>query len=179
MNSIEARTRIQSILNVSADGVFGPKTQAAFSKLATASPDEQWLNANSPAEKTVHEVTASSFADPADIIAFQKAKARGLSDDEAFKVGDNGIGKWGGDTKKGSGPAVALPPEDWKPFGKNPSGKKVLVKANGREVVAELRDTMPSKANITNGCLIDLNPDACEALDLSPPVKIHCTWQWV
>jgi len=112
-------------------------------------------------------------------LSLQKAKARGLSDDEAFKVGDNGIGKWGGDTKKGSGPAVALPPEDWKPFGKNPSGKKVLVKANGREVVAELRDTMPSKANITNGCLIDLNPDACEALDLSPPVKIHCTWQWV
>jgi len=37
---------------------------------------------------------------------------------------------------------------------------------------------MPEKTNITNGAGIDLNPDACAALHLQPPVLTRVTWQW-
>lgn len=123
-------------------------------------------------------VIASSFADPADIRRFRACKATGKSDRECFKVGDNGIGCWGDDTTQDK-PMVALPPEDWKPLGNRARGALVLVIAGKRTVLAELRDTMPRKANIKNGCGIDLNPAACEALGYEPPVKIAVTWQWV
>ena len=58
-------------------------------------------------------VTASSFADPADVVAFKKAIAAGKSEKEAFKVGDNGIGKWGDFTATEDVPMCALPQEDW------------------------------------------------------------------
>ena len=35
---------------------------------------------------------ASSFADLADVRAFKRAKAKGMTDQEAFRYGDNGIG---------------------------------------------------------------------------------------
>ena len=58
-------------------------------------------------------VIASSFADLADVEAFKKAKAKGLTDQEAFKVGDNGVGAWGDFTAQEDTPMCALPPEDW------------------------------------------------------------------
>lgn len=125
-----------------------------------------------------HPVKASSFADPADVAAYLRAKAHGMSDARAFKFGDNGIGCWGDDCKGGSGPACALPPEDWKPFKAAARKKKVIVKANGKQVVCELRDTMPHRENITNGAGIDLSPDACAALGVKPPVMIRATWRW-
>jgi hypothetical protein len=120
---------------------------------------------------------ASSFADPADVAAFRKCKASGKSDQECFAIGDNGIGKWGDDTTT-SVPMCALPPEDWEPFGSSARGKRVIVVANGRSVVVELRDTMPHKANIKNGAGIDLNPAAVAALGLKPPIMVPATWQW-
>lgn len=125
----------------------------------------------------IHTVKASSFADPADIRAFRKAKAKGMSDLEAFKYGDNGIGCWGDDTTVDR-PMCALPPEDWKPL-KKPRGAIVRVSANKRQVLCELRDTMPRKANIKNGAGIDLNPAACKALGLFPPILIPATWEYV
>lgn len=125
----------------------------------------------------IHEVRASSFADPADVAAFRRCKAKGKSDQECFKVGDNGIGCWGDDTT-GATPMCALPPEDWKPLGKAARGARVRVKANGREVICELRDTMPKRANIKNGAGIDLNPAAVAALGLHPPIMINATWEW-
>jgi hypothetical protein len=156
---------IQTLLGVAADDIWGPVTQEALRRLIVGEADH-------------HHVVASSFADPADIRAFKKCKATGKTDQQCFKAGDNGIGKWGDDTTTNV-PMVALPPEDWKPLGKRARGAKVEVAANGRKVIAELRDTMPAKKNIKNGAGIDLNPACCKALGLNPPARVGATWRWV
>lgn len=122
-------------------------------------------------------VIASTFADPADIRAFRRAKARGLTDQQAFAYGDNGIGKWGDDTTKPE-PMVALPPDDWKFLGEAARGRPVFVRRNGITIRAELRDTMPWKRNIRNGAGIDLNPAAAEMLGISIPGKARVEWKW-
>ena len=127
----------------------------------------------------IHKVIASSFANDADLAAYRRAKARGMSDQQAFRLGDNGVGCWGDSCVEGSGPRCALPPEDWKPLIPHARGAKVKVCANGREVICELRDRMPSKQHIENGCGIDLNPDAAKALGLVPPFTVPATWQFV
>ena len=132
----------------------------------------------------IHQVKATSFADPADIRAFLRCKARGMTDQQAFKWGDNGIGCWGDSCAEGSGPRCALPPEDWEPIDPvhphvKARGAKVKVCANSREVICELRDTMPHRANITNGAGIDLSPDAVAALGLHCPLDIKASWQFV
>lgn len=152
------------------DGIDGNKTHAAFLKYVADN--------NENSRNVIHRVKASSFADPADVRAFKKCKATGKSDQECFKVGDNGIGKWGDDTTANK-PMCALPREDWAHLGDDARGAKVLVTANGREVVCELRDTMPARANIKNGAGIDLNPAACAAIGLTPPIMISATWSWI
>lgn len=138
-----------------------------------------WLTnfIHKPDMPEIHQVKASSFADPADVAAFRRCKAQGKSDQECFKVGDNGIGKWGQDTTRDT-PMCALPPEDWNGL-KTPWLQKVLVSANDKQVVCLLGDTMPHKANIKNGAGIDLNPAAVKALGLHPPIMIAATWQLV
>lgn len=178
MNAQETRQAIQHLLHVAEDGIVGQKTEDALRLLSSLQDGAQWPPEQPEADQDVHEVKASSFADPGDIAGFRNCKAQGNSDQFCFGKGDNGIGKWGDDCSEGSGPRVALPPEVWAPLGKDARGAKVLVKANGREVVCELRDTMPHLANIRNGAGIDLNPDACAALGLNPPVMAKATWQW-
>lgn len=162
------RRKVQEIIGVEQDEKIGPKTRAAFEALFHNAPEK-------PAGG--HVGKASSFADPADIRAFKKCKATGKSDQECFKVGDNGIGKWGDDTTVDR-PMCALPPDDWKALG-NPRGAKVLVNIGGQTVVCELRDTMPAKKNIKNGAIIDLNPAAVKAFGLKPPIMVNCAWSWV
>ena len=92
--------KIQKLLGVEADGFWGPKSQYA-------------LNDNRDGGDAVpagagFKVTASSFADPADVKAFNHCKAQGKTDQECFKVGDNGIGQFGkltaqADTADGGG----------------------------------------------------------------------------
>ncbi len=157
------------------DGIWGPLSQGEFDKI---------IHGIDPIDKDgVHNVIASSFADPKDIYAFMECKKKGKSDNYCFKYGDNGVGnnKLGGhNTKKGSGPSCALPPEDliitWGSIEES-AERPVLVKANGKEVIVRVRDTMPLRKNITNGAGIDLNPDACEALELKPPVLARATWE--
>ena len=145
-----------------------------MSKIAPTTPEAKTA-AN--ADAVMRTGYATSFADPADVRAFQRCKAAGMSDQQAFKYGDNGIGKWGDDTTANR-PMCALPPEDWEPLGRQARGARVIVQANGREVVCELRDTMPRKRNIKNGAIIDLNPAACEALGLKPPMRVRAGWLW-
>lgn len=127
-------------------------------------------------------VTASSFADPADVAAFRRCKAQGKSDKECFKVGDNGIGCWGDDTTRVDIPMCALPPEDWIAkwgHGDNARGRRVKVTYNRRTVIGELRDTMPERAHITNGAGIDLNPGFARAFGFEIPFLVHnVTWEW-
>ena len=123
-------------------------------------------------------VTASSFADPLDVHAFRACKARGHSDEECFKVGDNGIGAWGHDCAQEIEPMAALPREVWRGAGKR-GGARLSVTHNGITVHGILGDTMPSLAHITNGAGIDLNPAFAKALGLQPPFLVHnVTWDW-
>lgn len=144
------------------DGQIGPRTEAAI------------VLAN-------RLQNVSSFADPADIAAFQAAKARGLTDEEAFAFGDNGIGFWGDATVAGTGNAVALPPEciiaKWGSLGAG-RGRAVLVTANGVTVQAQLKDTMPHLAAITDPACVDCNPDTIAAMGLTCPAMAPGSWAW-
>jgi len=127
-------------------------------------------------------VVASSFADPADVAAYNNAIAQGKTVAEALKIGDNGIGKWGDITSSSDVPMCALPPEDWVPkwgSGSNGRGKKVAVTFRGKTVVGELRDTMTHRANIDNGAGIDLNPGFAKAFGVTPPFLLPgLKWEW-
>lgn len=162
---------IQNILGVLADGKWGKVSQSALAALVTPSSSSNGA----------HKVKASSFADPSDVTAFQRCKERGGSDQDCFKVGDNGIGCWEDNVKEGSGAACALPPEDMEEKWGSVSAaqhKGVMVSSNGKNVYCVLKDRMPHRANIKNGAGIDLNPDAVRALGLEPPIMVDATWSW-
>jgi hypothetical protein len=94
-------------------------------------------------------------------------------------LGDNGVGAWGDDCTEGSGPSVALPPEVREYYGLRPHDK-IVVEYHGKEVVAEIKDTMPHIGYLERKGLkarIDMNPDTCKALDLEPPVMALVTWR--
>jgi hypothetical protein len=128
-------------------------------------------------------VVASSFADLKDLAAYKKAIAQGKTERQALAVGDNGIGCWGDKTARDDIPMCALPPEDWMAKwgpGHNARGKKVAVTFKGKTVTGELRDTMPHKADITNGTGIDLNPGFAKTFGLTPPFILQgVKWEWV
>jgi hypothetical protein len=130
----------------------------------------------------IRSVKASSFADPVDVRAFKRCKERGGSDNDCFKVGDNGIGAWGDDTSEGSGPSVAIPPEHLdEQFGNWRAAhlKKLEVTRNDKSVIALIKDRMPHIANIHNGARLDMNPDTCEALGLKPPVMTEVSYRFI
>ena len=144
------------------DGIWGPKSQAAFNALLTVKdPDTGW-----------HKTTATSFADSGDLARFVKCKATGKSDHECFRVGDNAIGLWGDKTSDGTGPCCALPSSAWHDYYNEARKKLVLVRVGDRTVTCELRDTSGSRD------VVDLNPDACKMLGLTIPVKEPAMWRW-
>lgn len=123
-------------------------------------------------------VRASTFADPRDIARFTRCKARGGTDRECFKVGDNGIGRWGHITSNTNRAYVALPYEVWQRAGRE-GGTPVRVAYSGKAVIAELGDTMPHLENITNHCGIDLNPACCKALGIAfGTLTDGVEWEW-
>jgi hypothetical protein len=158
-----------------------PLRKAVSKKASLVAPNHASFHTlNSENEPVLHQVMASSFADPADVAAFNKCKAQGNSDQFCFKVGDNGIGFMGDDCTT-STPMCALPFEDWmEQWGskKDARLKPVVVTANGHTIVCLLGDTMPMRANIRNGAGIDLSPAAVKAIGLSPPIMIPATWSW-
>lgn len=172
VKDIQTQLRAIGFNGVNVDNVLGPVTRAAILQALKKLPPVA-----SPAlPNVIHSVYASSFADPADIVAFKKCKAQDKSDQACFKVGDNGIGKWG-DSTTGTRPMCALPREDWANVA-NPRLKPVVVTIAGKSVTCLLGDTMPARANIKNGCGIDLNYAACKAFGLKPPIKVKATWRW-
>jgi hypothetical protein len=168
---------IQTILGVEVDGIAGPETQAAW--------DELMYGDSFHVE---YETYASSFADPADIEAFEKCKAEGNTDEYCFDYGDNGIGCWGASTVEGSGPACALPPEymeqKWGSVDAAKHKKVRVIRTDPvlnlkHQVVCTLKDRMPCVENCANEARIDLNPDAAAALKLEPPFIEPVVWFWV
>ena len=165
---------IQGIIGVKQDGIWGPNSQAALDTLIHPKLTVEWTDAP-------HKVKASSFADPADVRAFRRCKERGGTDDQCFKVGDNGQGVWDDDTSEGSGPSCALPPDDMiQKWGSIAAAKHKLVEVTheSKSVTCVLKDRMPWKKNIKNGAGIDLNPDAVRALGLEPPIMVSAVWRW-
>ena len=170
----ERRKAIQQLLNVKSDGDFGPKTRAAFDALDIETDHESFY------DESDHRVRASSFADKADVDAFKRCKRDGGSDQQCFKVGDNGVGCWGDDTYTGP-PMCALPPEDMEEkWGSIAAArhKRVRVTTGDKTVECILADRMPRRANIRNGAGIDLNPAAGAALKLKPPFLVSASWDW-
>lgn len=165
---------LQTFLGVKPDGDFGPKSMAALN--AVLHPAPSLVNPNE-----AHSVIASVFADPADIEAFKRCKAQGKSDEECYKVGDNGIGVWGAPTGEGTGPSCALPPEDmaerWGTW-TDARSKKVFVTYKTVTITCVLKDRMPHRANIRNGAGIDLNPDASRMLGMPKGGMVRVTWKW-
>ncbi len=117
---------------------------------------------------------ATTFADPADVERYRRAKARGLSDQEAFKYGDNGIGKWGDDTTRADDPIVALP-RDLPGVAHN---RRVLVSGPAGTAVARVADVMPKRENIRNGAGIDLNPATAAAVGATAG-KVPVSWKFI
>ncbi len=182
MNAQEARKAVQRILGVQDDGQIGAKSRAVFERLAAAPDDSAWpAPVTPPAVEIEHHVKASSFADPADVAAFRRCKERGKSDEECFRIGDNGIGLWGDRTSEGSGPSCAIIPEDMIERWGSINGAKhrsVHVTANGHSIIAICKDRMPHRDNVENGAGIDLNPDSCRLLGVEPPMMIPAVWKW-
>lgn len=120
---------------------------------------------------------ASSFADPADVAAFQKAKARGLSDRDAFNFGDNGIGQFGKITAQDQTPMVAIHASDMIAKWGSVHGavhKPVKVTVHGKTITATCEDRLGVKGRI------DLNPAAAKELGLVPPFLVPgVEWEWV
>jgi hypothetical protein len=172
---------IQLILRVRADGIWGPKSQGALDVLAASIAQDTTPALTPPPIITRFHGKASSFADPADVKAFEDCKAEGKTDQECFKVGDNGIGFWGDSTVEGTGPSCAVTPEAmiarWGEVA-HARFRLVQVDANGHSAIVVVKDTMPHEANVTNGAVIDLNPDACRELRLTPPVLVDAAWRW-
>lgn len=158
---------VQARLGLKVDGLAGPLTWAAIAKAVGAD---------------TNDVLASTFADPMDLSRFRKAKGLGMTDSEAFRFGDNGIGYWGRDTTSDTIPMCALPPEvitaKW---GKLSSAQSKLVSVTYRDKTADcvLEDTMPHLAEITNGAGIDLNPGAAKQLGIPIGGMVKVSYHWV
>jgi hypothetical protein len=160
---------LQQFIGAAPDGVWGPKSQALLDAILKPT-----------AAATGVTGKASSFADPADIRAFDRCKAIGGSDQDCFKVGDNGVGCWGDNTKEGSGPCCAVPGsrmvEKW---GSRDAAKHKMIRVtiNGKSVEMPVKDRQSE--HLASGAVIDLNPDAGALFGLRPPFLVSCSWQWV
>jgi len=59
------------------------------------------------------------------------------------------------------------------------AGRLVSVTYNGITRIGQLQDTMPHKADIHNGAIIDLNPAFAREFDVEPPFMLaDVTWKW-
>lgn len=117
----------------------------------------------------IHSGKATCFATLFDLQQFEKAKAAGESDNQAFRVGDNGIGCWMDKTAQTYTPMCALHPDDMiAEFGSIAAAKHqqvLVILANGSaSVICTVADRLPWDRDTTNGACIDLNPAALVGL---------------
>jgi len=124
---------------------------------------------------------ASSFADLADVHAFRACKAQGKSDQECFKVGDNGAGCFGDDVTNEAIAYVAVRPDDmiakWGTIG-NAKHRRINLTIGNQTHVVVVGDRMPWAKNVTNGAVLDMAPGAQRAFGLKPPFMVSCSWEW-
>jgi hypothetical protein len=168
--------KIQGLIGVKQDGLWGQNSQKALNAILKNGDAGGGKGGNGP-----FKAKASSFADPADVVAFKKCKAQGKTDQACFKVGDNGIGKWGTDTTSPTKPMVAIHEKDatarWGSMDAAAHRKvRVTVVGSGKSVVGTVEDKLGTPGRI------DLNPGAANKLGLSIPIdpnKTQVLWEWV
>ena len=158
---------VQGLLKVTIDKVWGPKSQEALNAaIATRSTTDAGWQA----------IEASSFADPADVKAFEKCKLTGKTDLQCFAVGDNGIGQFGKITAQEHTPMVAVHKTAMiARWGSIPAAahRKVRVKVGDKIIEATVEDRISAPGRI------DLNPACAKLLGLRPPFVKPAFWQWV
>ncbi len=164
--------KIQGRLGVTADGFWGQESQKALLKVLAGTSEE--AGGNGPF--TAH---VSSFADPKDVADFRACKATGKTDQQCFRVGDNGIGAFGKITAQTTTPMVAVHPSDatrrWGSMNAA-AHRPVRVTVGDKSVVATVEDKLGVAGRI------DLNPAAARKLGLTPPIdpdRTVCQWEWV
>jgi hypothetical protein len=106
----------------------------------------------------------TSFADVTDLRRYNIAIDNGKSLRAALADGDNGVGAWGKSTVAGTGAAFAVH--------NGQRHRTARITVGGRSIVAECRDLAPDG-------VIDLNPDACAELGLTPPVLATGDFEWI
>ncbi len=174
---MSAIVKIQEILGVTPDGIWGPRSQGALDAL---------VHAYTTGGTGRSAAQASSFADEADLAAFARCKREGgyrskgvwhpgSTDNHCFEVGDNGVGAWGDSTVEGSGPCVAITAKELSAkWGSSDAGRNKIVRVFYKDKVSEF----PVKDLLGTSGRVDLNPDACKELGLAPPVDAHIEWEW-
>lgn len=194
-NKIDA---IQSILGVSPDGIFGPKSQAALNRVigettyehATVLDLQRLLSVEGTSRWDIKSqraldaalgksdwftCDASSFADPADVRAFKRCKLTGKSDLQCFSIGDNGIGQFGKITAQNKVPMVAIHKTAmvarWGSV-LAAAHRPVAVVVNHQTVEATIEDRISAPGRI------DLNPACALELGLTPPFVVAARWKW-
>lgn len=190
--------QIQTVLGVKADSIWGPKSQQALNDqigLTIISNDEieqiqallgvpvdgRWGMLSQSAlnvvlASVVHIYKASSFADPADVVAFNRCKAKGETDRQCFAVGDNGIGEFGDITAQDTVPFVAVNHQmmlDRWGSEQGAAHRPVEVTVNGITFQAKVGDRISAPGRI------DLNPACAKLVNLQPPFLVPCTWKWL
>lgn len=114
----------------------------------------------------IHQGTATCFATLSDLKEYEKCKAEGMSDAQAFKYGDNGIGCWGDKTAQTYQPMVALHRADMiSEFGSVPAAKhqRILVIYKTISIECIVADLLGNPK-----ATIDLNPAAIASLGFDP-----------
>lgn len=115
---------------------------------------------------------ASVFANRKDLARYREAKARGASEIEALRVGDNGRGKWGDDTTAPT-PQVALPNDT----AGLAHGRMVEIQGPKGTTIARVTDAMPSTPHLRGRANVDLNPAAAAAVGSTG--LDHVRWRFV
>jgi hypothetical protein len=165
---------VQTRLGVLPDAEPGAITLAALDKALPPHAEQPQPDSTETAPLKF-KCEASSFADPADIRAFNRCKATGKTDLQCFAVGDNGIGQFGKITSQDTIPMIAVHKTamvaKWGTIA-GAAHKRVRVSANGRTIEATVEDRISAPGRI------DLNPACAKLLGLNPPFTVPCSWEW-
>lgn len=129
---------------------------------------------------------ATSFGDINDVKRFNQCKQRGGTDQQCFRIGDNGRGAWGAVTAQDVKCMVAVTPDDlfiefgssWRKLACN-EPVHITCPRTGRSCVAYVQDIMPHLDHITNGARLDMNPATCIELGLSGEVYEDVEWRFM
>lgn len=152
---------IQKVLGVEKDGVWGLESQEAFNIVKDSVEG--------------FSCKASSFADPADVRAFDRCKETAKTDLQCFAVGDNGIGEFGKITAQDKIPMIAVHKNDMLARWGSEHGaahRPVTVTVNGVTFSATVEDRISAQGRI------DLNPACAKIAGLQPPFVVPCIWRW-